>query len=46
MIQLWTIIFIILLALAFGLTVWLDKAEQKEQAQKRAAYAQRDKHKG
>ncbi|MDT4898519.1 MAG: hypothetical protein QOH25_3596 [Acidobacteriota bacterium] len=43
--QLWTIIFMILIAIAFGIATWHDREEQKRQQRKEAAQKQTDKSK-
>lgn len=43
--HLWTIVFVILLAIAFGLAAWHDHEEKKRQQRKAAAHEQRDKNK-
>ena len=40
--QLWTIIFVTLLAVAFGIATWRDREEQKRQQRKDAARKQSD----
>ncbi|MDT5060064.1 MAG: hypothetical protein QOH63_523 [Acidobacteriota bacterium] len=43
--HLWTIIFVTLLAIAFGLVAWHDHEDMKRQQRKAAAHEQRDKSK-
>ena len=38
MAQLWTVIFVTLLAIAFGIATWLDHKEKKQQERKNAAH--------
>jgi len=40
--HLWTIIFVILLAIAFGLAAWHDHEEKKRQERKEVAHKSRD----
>ena len=40
--QLWTIIFVFLLAIAFGLAAWHDREDKKRQQRKEAAHKIRD----
>ena len=40
--QLWTIIFVILLAIAFGLAAWHDREDKKRQERKDAAHKSRE----
>ena len=45
MAQLWTIIFVTLLAIAFGLAAWHDREEQKRHQQRNVAYEKRNQSK-
>lgn len=41
--QLWTIIFVTIIAIAFGLATWHDRAEAKRLERRKAAHDERNK---